>query len=322
VLAPVLFSSAVDVLANRQAASEALALIAGSIVLFGCAKLLIEQRWLVYQPAENRFLNAVRRLYLQHVLSLPVGFHTNRSMGKLDSIVGQGIGGLQSLSSTAFTQVAPLIFETVATILAVVAFLSLDIAGVLAATIIIYISLLIFGAEHVSREFRAALNSSIAAQGQSGDAILNAEGVKTLAMEDAILGRYDKALQASHGAFRAFYKARGIFGLFLSSVLVTGFAAALGLTTIGVLRGELSVGDLVLTNAYLLQLFRSIESFSFSYRDARQSFTAFTRFIDLFTEPTEDDRGKLKVPTPIEHISVQQVGFTYPMAASLCKAHP
>jgi hypothetical protein len=67
VLAPVLFSSAVDALANRQAASDALTLITGSIALFGCAKLLTEQRWLVYQPAENRFLNAVRRLYLQHI---------------------------------------------------------------------------------------------------------------------------------------------------------------------------------------------------------------------------------------------------------------
>ncbi|QFU17239.1 ABC transporter ATP-binding protein [Microvirga thermotolerans] len=312
VLAPILFSSAVDALAERQAASDALTRVAGSIVLFGCAKLLIEQRWFVYQPAENCFLNAVRRLYLQHILSLPAGFHANRSIGKLDLIVGRGIGGLQSLSSTIFTQVAPLIFETLATILAAIVFLSPDMAAVLAATVATHLLILVYGAEHVSRRFRTALNTSIAAQGEAGDAILNAEGVKALAIEDVIVGRYDKALQASHGAFRAFYEARGNFGLFLSGILVTGFAAALGLTTTKVLKGELSVGDLVLTNTYLLQLFRSIESFSFSYRDARQSFTAFTRFVDLFTEPAENDRGKLKVPSPIERISVKEVGFTYP----------
>lgn len=319
VLAPILFSSAIDMLAEQHLLSQALALVAGSIAVLGAAKLIAEQRWLVYQPAQNRFLNAIRELYLRHVLSLPITFHTNRSIGRLDSIVGQGMGGLQSLSTTFFTQVTPLIFEFSATTVAILIFLSFDVAAVFAFTIVVYLTILILGAERVSRKFRGALNTSIDAQGHASDAILNAEGVKALAIEEPIISRYEKALDASHKAFHGFYRSRGVFGLVLSGVLITGFAAALGLAATGVISGNLSVGGLVLTNAYLLQLFRSIESFSFSYRDARQSFTAFARFIDLFVEPKEDSSGKLLMPNQVDQITVDNVSFVYPSGRSALK---
>ena len=287
VVAPILFSKAIDVLVARENAASAIGLIAGAVVLFGLAKLLVEQRWLIYQPAENRVLNAIRSLYLQQILSLPVSFHVNRAIGRLDATVGQGMGGLQSLFGAVFTQAAPLLFEVIAIVLAASAFLSVEVAAVIAASIALYIAVLVVGAERVSRRYQKALGEAINAQGLAGDAILNAEGVKALAVDDAIIERYNTALGASSSAFRGFYAARGVFGLCLSAILLVGFAVAIGVTSASVLVGQQTTGALVLTNAYLLQLFRTIEGFSFSYRDARQSLSAVARFIDLFLEEKE-----------------------------------
>jgi ATP-binding cassette subfamily B protein len=209
VIAPILFSRAVDLLSAQEAQRDPIGLIVASVIVFAAGKLLAEQRWLIYQPAENQMLNAIRAAYLRHVLFLPVSFHLDRSIGRLDAIVGRGMGGIQGVSSSLFTQIAPLLFEIVATVIATAAVLSLKIAGILAATIALYLLLLVLGAERVSRRFGAAISASVDAQGQAADAILNAEGVKTLAAEETVLRRYRGMLDKANRAFAEFYFARG-----------------------------------------------------------------------------------------------------------------
>jgi ATP-binding cassette subfamily B protein len=82
-------------------------------------------------------------------------------------------------------------------------------------------------------------------------------------------------------------------------------------TTLSVIAGDLTVGQLVLTNAYILQLFRPIENFGFSYRDVRQQFTAVLRFIDLFVAEQEIDTGTETMPATLQRIVVENVSFSY-----------
>ncbi len=310
-LSPIAFSRAIDAL-NGKASGDAIFLLFATVAAWGSAKLLIEARWLVYQPAENRFLAAVREHYLSHILALSAQFHADRSIGKLETIVGQGISGLRSLLSALFTQFAPVAFEIIVVLVAFSTVLSFELAFIVCVTIGLYIVLLIFGAERLSIRFSAALDSSISAQGRAGDAILNAEGIKAMALETMIAARYGSAIATMYSHYLVFYYARGVFGIALGTVLITGFGITLSVAFFGVLAGTLSIGQLVLVNALLLQLFRSIEGFSFSYRDSRQAISSVSRFVELLSEPREEDVGKVGLSDIISRIDIRNVSFQYP----------
>lgn len=310
---PVLFSKAIDAFSTESGLSKgAMVFVVLSLIALGISKFLTEQRWLVYQPAENQILNSVRETYLAHVLNLPVGFHVNRSMGRLDSIVGQGLGGIQTLSGMLFTQLSPLLFEILITSVAVFAFVDADISALILATIGVYVLTLVLGAEWASRRLKVALSASIDAQGAAGDALLNAEGIKTLVIEDEIVKSYRERLNDVHSRFRKFYFSRGFLGVILSAVLLFGFALALWLSTTRVIANELSVGALVLTNTYILQLFRTMEGFSFSYRDTRQSFESVKRFLEVFAEEKDADQRSLKSVNSLSSIDIDAVSYKYP----------
>lgn len=310
-LSPIAFSNAIDSL-NGEARYDASTMLVAAVVLWGMAKLLVETRWLVYQPAENRLLVAVRAHYLDHILSLPAKFHADRAIGRLDTIVGQGLGGLRSLLNAAFTQLTPVVFEIVVVIAAFAAVISAELAVIVAGTIALYFICLTVGAEWVSARFRTALDSGISAQGVAGDAILNAEGIKAMSVAEEISLRYGKALGAMHRRYLSFYYARGAFGVVLGAILIAGFGAALVQTFIGVRTGIYTIGQLVLVNVLLLQLFRSIESFGFSYRDSRQAVSSVARFVELLSEEPETDRGQLGFPEVVEQIAFHDVAYTYP----------
>ncbi|MFS2177094.1 ABC transporter ATP-binding protein [Rhizobium pisi] len=312
-LSPILFSKAIDALSSKELpGSQALSFVVFSLVALALSKFLVEQRWLIYQPAENRILNSVREVYLRHILDLPVGFHINRSMGRLDSIVGQGLGGIQTLSGMLFTQLSPLLFEVLITSIAFFTFVDANVSLIVLFTIAVYAVALVFGAELASKRLKIALNASIDAQGTAGDAILNAEGIKTLVIEEAVVKSYRDRLSEVQARFRTFYFSRGFLGIALSAVLLAGFASAVWLSAMRVVSNELSVGALVLTNAYILQLFRTLEGFSFSYRDTRQSFEAVKRFLDVFAEKKDTDQGSLQSVRKISRLDVEGVGYQYP----------
>lgn len=202
----------------------------------------------------------------------------------MDTIFAQGIGGLQSLSDLAFTDVAPMLFDLIAILSVIATLLSAPIVLCIMVSLALYGVALIIGAERTSRRLGSAIDTRILAQGQCGDAILNAEGIKTLAAEGMMAARYDRALDTSHRRFVQFFHSRGILGIILSAILICGFAAAIALAGFDLAAGRVSVGTLVVLNSFLLRLFGSVGRLSFSYRGARQSFTALARFIALFAQ--------------------------------------
>ena len=309
---PILFAMSIDLLSNETInRAKSYLFIIASVFSFVLAKLLVEQRWLIYQPAEIKFLNGVRKIYLSHVLSLPLDFHLNRSIGKLNTIVGQGMSGLQSLLSTVLIQLAPLFFEIVATTISLIVFVDWRVALCVLITIIIYVFVLVLGAELTSKHLGTALKTSINAQGAAGDAVLNAEGIKTLAIENGVLRRYLKLLAISHRAFSKFYKSRGLLGICLTLVLSIGFALSVLIVFFEILAGNLSVGALVATNTYVLLLFRSMDNLSYAYRDLRQSLTYLNKFLSLLASKPEPSEYYFKDLNNIDQIEFQNVNFTY-----------
>jgi ATP-binding cassette subfamily B protein len=311
-LSPLLFAKGIDQF--QQATAEpslAVTLIVSSLVVFGGAKLLIEQRWLVYQPAEGKLLNCIRSIYLNHVLSLPLEFHLNRSIGRLDSIVGQGMAGIQAIANMLFVQLSPLVFEVILTTSVLVVFVNLDISIVVLGSIGLYLTVLIFGTEYVSRRLKNALGKTIEAQGAAGDAVLNAEGIKVLAVEESVCDSYRERLATAYAAFVKFYASRGLFGLLLVAILMTGFGFAIWMAVSDTVAGELSVGALVLTNTCALQMFRTMENFSFSYRGTRQSIEAVKRYLEIFAIEQEPSQESLAPAGPIDRIQLVDAGYKY-----------
>lgn len=312
-ISPILFARGIDKFEPGNASSsEAVTLIVSSLLVFGFSKFLIEQRWLVYQPAENKLLNSIREVYIRHVLSLPLEFHLNRSIGRLDSIVGQGMAGIQSISNMLFVQLSPLAFDVVLTTIVLLLFVNFEISITVLGSILVYLVVLVAGTEFVSRRLNVALGKTIDAQGAAGDAILNAEGIKALAVESKITNEYRNKLGVAHSAFVHFYTSRGLFGVLLVGALVTGFGFAIWLAVADTVAERISVGALVLTNTCVLQMFRTMENFSFSYRGTRQSIEAVKRYLEIFAEDAERPQDNLMPVGGINKIQLHNVGFKYP----------
>ncbi len=311
-ISPVLFARGIDKFEiGSDHASESITLIVSSLIVFGISKLLTEQRWLIYQPAENKLLNSIREIYLQHVLSLPLEFHLNRSIGRLDSIVGQGMAGMQSISNILFVQLAQIIFDIVLTTTVLFIFVSIHISATVLVSILLYLIFLFAGTEYISQRLKIALGKTIEAQGAAGDAILNAEGIKALAVENTITSGYRNKLGLAHSAFVRFYSSRCLFGVLLVGILVAGFASAIWLAVADAAAERISIGALVLTNTCVLQMFRTMENFSFSYRGTRQSIEAVKRYLEVFAETAEHPQEHLIPIGSIDRIQLQNVGFKY-----------
>lgn len=309
--APYFFSKAVDDFSKNITSQSGFLLVLISIGCLLASKVARELGWLVYYPAETQWTNAVQLRYLAHVLNLPLRQHLNSSTGRLDAILGSGLGALRVMLSGLVTNALPLVFELVSALLIFGAVVSWDLGALLTITILIYFLLLFWAGEIVAKRQAVAIKLAIESQSSSTDMLLNVEGIKANAIENAILGRYDRLIQQVATAFNRFFYSRGILGVSLVAVLIAGFTTITLLALGRFQTNQLTLGQLVLTNSYLLSLFRPLEMTGFSYRQIRQSLVSLQPFLQIFELSAEKKTGIAAIIDSAPTIKFQNVSFHF-----------
>lgn len=303
--APYLFKLLIDFYSSdaAQAAGLPILLVSGYVVSQWVGRMIGEFRWLLVGTAEQRFFRRLSRKMFNHVMRLPLRFHLDHKTGAIGQTLENGLTGFRMiLQQTIFTALPGIIEIAIIAVIIATVFDPVFLL-VFAACVVAYALVFAKGAAsilNVSREVSAA---RIDAHALLTDSMMNFEAVKLSAAELQIGQRYDKALARSETSWREFFLKRTQNGLSVAMVFATGLGVSIWLAVRGVAEGTQSVGDLVLLNAYLLQIIRPIEMLGFAVRDMGQGVAFIEKMLALLNEKPESDPTKSTVPAPLPHPS-------------------
>ncbi len=260
--------------------------------------------------------NAVRKLALQtfrHMHRLSLRFHLARRTGGLSRVIERGTKGIETIVRFTMLNTAPTLVEFAITAVVFVAMFGVTYLGVLTVTIWLYLWFTIKASNWRIAIRRDMNESDTDANSKAVDSLLNFETVKYFANERMEADRFDRAMaRYEHSAIRIWTSLGFLnFGqalIFYIGVVVIGVMAVQG-----VRAGTLTVGDFVLLNTFLMQIYRPLNFIGFVYRELRQSLTDIEEMFKLLDQnPEIEDRPgaqALHVTGPV--ISFEDVTFHY-----------
>ncbi len=289
VYVPLLYKGAVDRLSSGRA--TVIVLPVALVVAYGIARvgaqLFAELRDAVFAKVGQRAVRQLALATFRHLHALSLRFHLERQTGGLSRAIERGIRGTEFLLSYLLFNVVPTLFEILLVCGILWGFYHASFALATLATILAYIAFT-FAVTDWRIKFRREMNERDSeANTKAIDSLLNFETVKYFANEEHEAQRFDRALQAYERA--AVKSQTTLAGLNIGQgmIIAAGLVTVMLLAARGVARGEMTVGDFVLVNAYLVQLYAPLNVLGMVYRNIKQSLTDLESMFRLLGVPAE-----------------------------------
>ena len=319
---PILLKRLIDNLNIRADSPQALLVVpAGLILAYGLlrmsASLFAELREFLFARVTQ---NAVRKVALQvfeHLHSLALSFHLARQTGGVSRDIERGTRGIQSLISYSLYSILPTLVEFIL-VLGYLAY-SYDIwfAAITLCALVIYIVFTVVVTEWRSH-FRKTMNDMDSKANQKAiDSLLNFETVKYFGNEDFEASRYDKNLVRYQAAAIKSQKSLAILNFGQQTIIAIGLVLILWRATLSVVAGTMTLGDLVLVNTLMIQLYIPLNFLGVIYREIKQSLTDMERMFSLLNTDKEIADAPNAKPLHIENyghgpdIRFENVSFHY-----------
>jgi len=282
VYVPVLYKHAVDVLAP---ANVVVIVPIAVIIAYGVARVMSqgfnELRNAVFAKVGQRAVRQLTLTAFRHVHALSLRFHLARRTGALSRAIERGTAGIDFLLSFMLFNVVPTLFEILLVCAILWRLYDWRFAVVIFTTITVYIAFTFLVTDWRVR-FRREMNErNSEASTKAVDAMLNFETVKYFANEEHEARRYDAALQAYERAAVKSEATLAVLNVGQGVVIGAGLAAVMILAGQGVATATMTVGDFVLVNAYLIQLYTPLNFLGIVYRNIKQSLTDLEQMMAL-----------------------------------------
>jgi len=324
---PILYKQAVDALAPEGAtAATVLGLGAVGLTLaYGLARLMTvgfqQLRDVVFTRVGQRALRQLALETFTHIHRLSMRYHISRKTGGLSRVIERGVKGVDFLLRFLLFSMGPLVLEL--SMIAVVLFFLFDVwyLAVVVLTIALYVWFTFKVTEWRVRIRKEMNDQDTDANQKAIDSLLNFETVKYFGAERWEADRYDVAMgQYENAAIRTNYSLA--FLNFGQSVLITGgLVAVMVMAAAGVQRGDLTVGDFVMVNAYMIQITLPLNFLGTVYREIRQSLIDMGDMFDLLEQPAEvqDKPGAKVLQVNGGRVALEDVTFGYDAARPILK---
>jgi len=319
---PILMKRLIDAL-NIKAGSPEAALVVpvGLLLAYGAlrisASLFTELRESLFARVTQ---NAVRKVALQvfeHLHSLALSFHLARQTGGVSRDIERGTRGIQSLISYSLYSILPTLIEF-CLVLGYFAY-SYDIwfAVITVAALIFYIVFTIVVTEWRTN-FRRTMNDMDSKANQKAiDSLLNFETVKYFGNEAFEANRYDENLKRYQVAAVKSQKSLAILNLGQQIIIAVGLVLILWRATLGVVAETMTLGDLVLVNTLMIQLYIPLNFLGVIYREIKQALTDMDRMFSLLNTEKEisdvPNAGPLRIENYLHgpDVRFEHVSFHY-----------
>ena len=275
VYVPILYKQAVDLLNGE--AGTAVALPIGLLLAYGVARLFAvafgELRDAVFAKVAQRAMRTSALKTFEHLHALSLRFHLDRQTGGLSRVIERGVSGVEFLLNFMVFNIVPTILEILLVCGILWGLFDWRFAAVTAVTIFGYIAFSLVVTEWRIK-FRREMNErDTEANTKAVDSLLNFETVKYFGNEAHESRRYDVALQQYERAAIRSKVSLAMLNIGQAGIIAIGLVAINSMAAMGVIAGAMTVGDFVLVNAYLIQLYMPLNFLGFVYRQIRQSLT-------------------------------------------------
>ncbi|MDF3031379.1 MAG: metal transporter permease [Moraxellaceae bacterium] len=312
---PLILKEVVDHLTAR--AGLALAVPLGLIVAYGLLRLaataLGELRDAVFAKVAQGAIRQVALETFNHLHRLGLRWHLGRQTGGMTRDISRGTRGIGSLLSFMLFNILPTILEITFITIILVSLYDWRFAVVTLGTLTTYIAWTIVVTEWRTKTRRAMNEQDSRANTRAVDSLLNYETVKYFGNEKFEAARYDESMAQWERSAIQNEKSIGILNSGQSAIIAIGVTLLVWLAADGVVRGAMTLGDLVAVNAFLIQLYSPLNVLGMAYREIKQALTDMEKMFSLMHEEQEivDRPGALALRTEAATVHFEHVDFGY-----------
>jgi len=289
---PVLLKNLIDTMTPKPDMAQALLLVPiGLLLAYGLLRfstaLFGELRELIFAKATEGTARQIALEVFGHLHSLSLRFHLERQTGGMTRDIERGTRGVHSLISMSLYSIVPTIIELalVLTILGV-KFDSLFV-WITGAALVLYITFTVTVTEWRT-QFRKTMNElDSMAQSRAVDSLLNYETVKYFNNEEFEAKRYDASLDRYRKAAIKSQRTLSMLNAGQQLIIAVSLVLMLWRATSGVVEGRMTLGDLVMVNAFMIQLYIPLNFLGVIYREIKQSLTDLDKMFVLMEKERE-----------------------------------
>jgi ATP-binding cassette subfamily B protein len=289
---PILLKNLVDAMSFKPSdPAQVLVVPAALLVGYGALRLMTsaftELRELVFAKATQGAARSIALETFQHLHALSLRFHLARQTGGMTRDIERGVRGIESLISYSLYSIVPTLIEValVLTILAV----KFDawFAWITLAALGFYIFFTVQVTEWRTHFRKQANEFDSAAHTKAIDSLLNYETVKYFGNEAYEANRYDESLERLRKARLKSQTSLSLLNTGQQLIIAAALVAMLWRATLGVVDGRMTLGDLVMINAFMIQLYIPLNFLGVLYREIKQSLTDLDKMFVLMDRERE-----------------------------------
>jgi ATP-binding cassette, subfamily B, heavy metal transporter len=316
---PILLKELVDAMTLKPGSVQSMLVVPlGLLVAYGLLRLstslFTELRELVFAKATQGAARSIALKTFQHLHALSLRFHLERQTGGMTRDIERGVRGIESLISYSLYSIIPTLIEVtlVLTILAV----KFDVwfAIITLSALALYITFTVMITEWRTKFRKEANEFDSAAHTKAVDSLLNYETVKYFNNEGFEAKRYDESLEKLRKARLKSQTTLSMLNTGQQLIIAVALVGMLWRATQGVVEGRMTLGDLVMVNAFMIQLYIPLNFLGVIYREIKQSLTDLDKMFVLMEkerEVADDPAANALQLIASPSVSFVNVNFSY-----------
>ncbi|MBW8831443.1 MAG: ABC transporter ATP-binding protein/permease [Burkholderiales bacterium] len=318
VAVPLLLKNLVDSLTIPPGDVRAVLVVPiGILLAYGALRLstslFTELRELIFAKATEGAARSISLQVFRHLHSLSLRFHLERQTGGMTRDIERGTRGVHSLISYSLYSIIPTLIEVTVVLTLLAVKFDAWFAWITLSALVIYIAFTIT-VTNWRTQFRKQMNEfDSTAHTKAIDSLLNFETVKYFNNEDYEAKRYDESLERLRRAALKSQTTLSVLNTGQQLIIATGLVLMLWRATSGVVDARMTLGDLVMINAFMIQLYIPLNFLGVIYREIKQSLTDLDKMFTLMEREREIDDAPDATPLQVTQgrVSFDRVSFSY-----------
>jgi ABC-type transport system involved in Fe-S cluster assembly fused permease/ATPase subunit len=323
VLIPVSYKEATDALTEGSQIGQggfapALATwTVAMVAIYGLGRVLMmvlnQVRDVLFTAVGQHAVRTLNNRTFRHLHRLSLRFHLERRTGGLSRVIERATRAIELIMRTGILNLLPTLLEFVLIAGVLLYFFNWLYVLVIVATVVVYMWFTLSATEWRITIRREMNESDTDANTKAIDSLLNYETVKYFGNEPLEQGRFDNAMARYERAAIQTYFSLGILNSGQALIFTIGMTLCMVMAAYGVMSGAHTVGDFVMINALMLQLYIPLNFMGFVYREIRQGLVDIETMFRLLGEPEEinDRPGARDLDVPRGQIEFRNVSFNY-----------
>lgn len=284
---PIFFAKGVDEIAGGQNAGKGVHYVIAFGLGFMIVGVLEQLQWLTFGPLNLRLQRQLTTRVFEHAVALPFYRLKDHSTYEIGRVVERGLDAVRDITSNLTFFLIPTLCELVIAASVIAFMIDIWIALILLFALVFYGAIANISAEKIRTTTEEAMERGVEAWSFALDSVSNAELVQQSNMHSAFSRVLNDKLKINDKAWAVTFRQRVYYGCLQALVFGVVVLGVLWRGAVSAGEGGLTIGELVLLNAYIIRLLQPVETFARVYRDVHASLGEARLLADLFSIETQ-----------------------------------